>query len=45
MTLLIIDGPGNPTQSNGITAAQAKTLIDAALTASPSAIRIELRNS
>jgi hypothetical protein len=45
MTLLIIDGSGNPTNSNGVTAAQAKTLIDSALTASVPPIRIELRNS
>ncbi|HEY4876026.1 MAG TPA: hypothetical protein VIH86_10660 [Puia sp.] len=44
MTLLIVDTNGNPTTYYAQTAAQAKTLIDTALTQAQPPARIELRN-
>jgi hypothetical protein len=44
MTLLIVDGGGNPSTYQQQTAAQAQVIIDAALTQSVPPIRVELRN-
>jgi hypothetical protein len=45
MTLLIVDGSGNPTTSFNQTPSQVATLIAAALVAAVPPIRIEARNS